>query len=57
MLDELREAQAALGGKAATAQLAIFARSGFDAALRRRAAAEDVLLVTAADLFRTPEAR
>jgi len=52
VLDELREAQAALGGKAATARLAIFARSGFDAALRRRAAAEDVLLVTAADLFR-----
>lgn len=50
-LDELREAQAALGGKAATARLAIFARSGFDAALRRRAAEEDVLLVTAADLF------
>lgn len=51
-LDELREAQAALGGKAATARLAIFARGGFDAALRRRAAEEDVLLVTAADLFR-----
>jgi uncharacterized protein len=51
-LDELREAQAALGGKAATAQLAIFARGGFDAALRRRAAEEDVLLATAADLFR-----
>jgi len=51
-LEELREAQAALGGKAATARLAIFARSGFDAALRRRAAEENVLLVTAADLFR-----
>lgn len=52
VLDELREAQAALGGKAATARLAIFARGGFDAALRRRAAAEGVLLVTAAELFR-----
>jgi uncharacterized protein len=52
MLDELHEAQAALGGKATTAQLAIFARGGFDAALRRRAAEESVLLVTAADLFR-----
>jgi AAA+ ATPase superfamily predicted ATPase len=51
VLDELREAQAALGGKAATARLAIFARNGFDAPLRRRAAEEDVLLVTAADLF------
>jgi AAA+ ATPase superfamily predicted ATPase len=52
VLEELRDAQATLGGKAATARLAIFARSGFDAALRRRAAEEDVLLVTAADLFR-----
>jgi AAA+ ATPase superfamily predicted ATPase len=52
VLDELREAQAALGGKAATARLALFARSGFDAPLRRRAADEGVLLVTAADLFR-----
>jgi len=52
VLDDLHDAQAALGGKAMTAQLAIFARSGFDAALRRRAAEEDVLLVTAADLFR-----
>jgi hypothetical protein len=51
-LDELRDAQAALGGKAVRARLAIFARRGFDPALRRRAAAEDVLLVTAAaDLF------
>ena len=52
VLDELHEAQAALGGKAARAQLAVFARVGFSAALRRRAAQEDVLLVTAADLFR-----
>jgi AAA+ ATPase superfamily predicted ATPase len=52
VLDELRESQAALGGKATTARLAIFARSGFDVALRRRAAEEGVLLVTAADLFR-----
>ena len=51
VLDELREAQAALGGKAATARLAIFARGGFDTALRRRAARRTSLLVTAADLF------
>jgi uncharacterized protein len=52
VLDELHEAQAALGGKAARAQLAVFARGGFGAALRRRAAQDGVLLVTAADLFR-----
>ncbi len=51
-LDDLRDAQATLGGKATTARLALFARDGFDAALRRRAADEGVLLVTAADLFR-----
>jgi hypothetical protein len=50
-LDELRAAQAALGGKAARSRLALFARRGFSAELRRRAAKEDVLLVTAADLF------
>ena len=52
VLDDLREAQAALGGKAARARLILFARNGFAAALRRRAAEENVLLVTAADLFR-----
>jgi len=52
VLDDLHEAQAALGGAAAGARLAIFGRVGFDAALRRRAAKHDVLLVTAADLFR-----
>lgn len=51
VLDELREAQAALGPKARRARLAVFARSGFERALRDRAKAEDVLLVTAADLF------
>jgi AAA+ ATPase superfamily predicted ATPase len=51
VLDDLRHAQAALGGKAVTARLAIFARRGFSAALRRRAKDEQVLLVTAADLF------
>ncbi len=51
VLDDLRVGQAALGGKAARARLAIFARRGFSAELRRRAAEEDVLLVTAADLF------
>lgn len=51
VLDDLRHAQAALGGKAMTARLALFARRGFDAALRERAADEGVLLLTAADLF------
>jgi uncharacterized protein len=51
VLDDLHTAQAALGGKAARARLAIFARRNFSAELRRRAATEDVLLVTAADLF------
>lgn len=41
----------ALGPKAAGAKLAIFARDGFTGALRSRAEAEQVLLLTAADLF------
>jgi len=51
VLDGLHEAQAALGGKAMGARLALFARRGFTAELRERAEAERVLLVTAADLF------
>ncbi|HYV17050.1 MAG TPA: ATP-binding protein [Conexibacter sp.] len=51
VLDDLREAQSALGGAAATARLALFARSGFTSALRERAQREGVLLATAADLF------
>lgn len=51
VLDDLHEAQAALGGKAMGARLALFARRGFTAELRERAADERVLLVTAADLF------
>lgn len=51
VLDELRDAQAALGGKAMNARLALFARRGFTPALRERAGDEGVLLVTAADLF------
>ncbi|MHB8296746.1 MAG: ATP-binding protein [Acidimicrobiales bacterium] len=51
VLDELRDRQAVLGGRAANAKLALFAREGFTATLRRRAAREGVLLVSAADLF------
>lgn len=51
VLEELQEAQARLGGKAMGARLALFARRGFSAELRRRAEAENLLLVTAADLF------
>jgi hypothetical protein len=51
VLDDLHEAQARLGGKAMGARLALFARRGFSAELRERAAAENVLLATAADLF------
>jgi AAA+ ATPase superfamily predicted ATPase len=50
-LDALHDAQASLGGKAARARLALFARRAFSAELRARAEAEQILLVTAADLF------
>ena len=50
-LEDLRDAQATLGGTAAAARLVLFARSGFTPALRKRADDEGVLLVTAADLF------
>jgi AAA+ ATPase superfamily predicted ATPase len=51
VLGELRAQQEALGPKAARARPAIFAREGFTDELRDQAAEEDVLLVTAADLF------
>ncbi|MDO8213401.1 ATP-binding protein [Conexibacter sp. CPCC 206217] len=51
VLDALHDAQASLGGKAARARLALFARRGFTPELSARAADEQVLLVTAADLF------
>lgn len=51
VLEELYDHRAALGGKAARARLALFAREGFTARVRERAAKEGVILVTAADLF------
>lgn len=51
VLGQLRAQQEALGPKAARARLVIFAREGFTDELRGEAAEEDVLLVTAADLF------
>jgi AAA+ ATPase superfamily predicted ATPase len=53
VLDQLRDHQAFLGGRAAAARLVLFARAGFTTVLRRQAADEGVLLVTAADLFAT----
>lgn len=51
VLADLRRQQEALGPKAARARLVLFARERFGARLRAAARAEDVLLVTAADLF------
>ncbi len=50
-LDKLQERRAVLGGRAAQARLALFARAGFTDALVDRATVERVLLVTADDLF------
>lgn len=50
-LEALLESRDAVDGRTANARLALFARRGFTQALVRRAAREDVLLVTAADLF------
>lgn len=50
-LDKLYEQRAALGSKAARARLALFARTGFTERLRERAEEENVVLVTAAELF------
>jgi AAA+ ATPase superfamily predicted ATPase len=54
VLDQLYAHRALLGPKAARARLALFARRGFGAIVRRRAQEEDVLLVTAGDLFARP---
>ena len=51
VLDTLYEYRALLGGKAARARVGIFAREGFTQKLEQRARDENVLLVTAADLF------
>jgi hypothetical protein len=51
VLDQLYAHRALLGPKAARAHLALFARQTFSAEVRRRAAQEHVLLVTAPDLF------
>lgn len=51
LLEELYEARSLLGAKGARAKLAVFAR-GFDPGLAKKAAEEDVLLVTADDLFK-----
>ncbi len=50
VLDDLEEHQAAMG-KARGARLALFARDGFTNEVQARAQRDDVLLVTAADLF------
>jgi uncharacterized protein len=50
VLDDLLSARDGMG-KAGRARLAIFARESFSARLRERAADEDVMLVSAADLF------
>jgi len=51
VLAELRRQQDALGPKAARARLVVFARERFGEHLRKAAKQEDVLLVSAADLF------
>ena len=51
VLGALRAQQEALGPKAARARLAIFAREGFTDELREEALEDQMLLVTAADLF------
>ncbi|HEX3692062.1 MAG TPA: ATP-binding protein [Solirubrobacteraceae bacterium] len=50
-LDALRASRDAIPGPAADARLALFGRRGFTPSLKRRAAREGVLLVSAADLF------
>ena len=57
ILDELYAKQGQLGSRGARARRVLFAREGFGPDLRARAAEDDVLLVTAADLFASsPEA-
>lgn len=50
-LQALLHSRDAIEGQTANARLALFARRGFTRRLQRRAAREDVLLVSAADLF------
>jgi uncharacterized protein len=50
-LDALCSSRDAIDGRTADARLALFARRGFTRSLQLRADREDVLLVTAADLF------
>lgn len=54
VLDQLYAHRALLGPKAARARLALFAGRGFSATVRKRAEQENVLLVTASDLFAEP---
>jgi hypothetical protein len=51
VLEDLYAKQEELGPRAARAMRVLFAREDFTPDLRARAAEEDVLLVTAADLF------
>lgn len=51
VLDGLLEARAVLGPKASRAELVIFAKVGFNEKLTKRAKAEGVHLIAAADLF------
>jgi uncharacterized protein len=51
VLEALLSSREVVEGRAADAQLALFARRGFTQRLQRRAARDGVLLVTAADLF------
>jgi uncharacterized protein len=53
VLDQLYAHRALLGPKAARARLALFARRAFSAPVRERAPQENILLVTASDLFAT----
>ncbi len=51
VLEALLRSRDAVDGRTANAQLMLFARRGFTRSLQRRAACENVLLVTAAELF------
>lgn len=53
VLDDLLEAQAALGAPASQAEIALFARAGFTPKLTTRAKNEGVHLLTVDDLFRS----
>jgi uncharacterized protein len=51
VLDALLSSREAINGRTADAQLVLFARRAFTPSLQRRAARQNVLLVSAADLF------